>query len=297
MAVHLLCEGGNIGLDNRVLDRLVIQYHNLNVQMAPSGGSGGLGAVRVYLLNRSPNDVAISVEDRDYFRSQAEAHARWGNLAVTSYIWRRHEIENYLLHARVLLALFDDYRTANISWAAALPASEPDVMTLLQTVAATLLENHAGEVLRVELLRLSTAGGSLQFGALRPPSPPGANVAGQAGWVPALQQEAARLCGVCTAAAVLPAFQPTAIANRYQTLLAQFQAPVFLTSGDFLMDMGGHELMAALAAHLRGLGAPPNFTDAFLEEELLRVLPPIYQPGAIYQPDDFHELAAILGQY
>ena len=170
-------------------------------------------------------------------------------------------------------------------------------MTLLQTAAALLLENHVAEVLRVELLRHSTAAGNLQFGAIRPPAPPGASVPGQAAWVPALQQEAARLCGVCTVAAALPALQPAAIMARYQTLLAQFQAPDFLTSGDFLIDMGGHELMAALAVHLRGIGAPPAFTDSFLEEELLRVLTPIYQPGAIYQPDDFQELAAILGQY
>ena len=255
MAVHLVCEGGTTGLDNRVLDRLVIQFHNLAVQMAPSGGSGGLGAVRVYLLNRSPNDVAISVEDRDYYRTQAQAHATWANLAANAYIWRRHEIENYLLHPRVVLALFDDYRAAGTPWAAALPATEPDVLALLQTVAAPLLENHAGEVLRVELLRHSTAGGNLQFGAIRPPAPAGASVPGQAAWVLALQQEAARLCGVCTAAAALPEFQPAAIAARYQTLLAQFQAPAFLTSGDFLVDMGGHELMAALAAHLRGIVA------------------------------------------
>jgi len=30
------------------------------------------------LLNRSPNDIAISVEDRDYYRTQAQAHASWG---------------------------------------------------------------------------------------------------------------------------------------------------------------------------------------------------------------------------
>jgi hypothetical protein len=161
MAVYLVCEGLNTGLDNRVLDHLVIQFHNLAVQMAPSGGSGGLGAVRVYLLNRSPNDVAISVEDRDYYRTQAEAHATWGNPAATAYIWRRHEIENYLLHTRVVLALFDDYRTAGLPWAANLPVSEPDVLALLQTVATPLLENHAGEVLRVELLRHSTASGNL----------------------------------------------------------------------------------------------------------------------------------------
>jgi hypothetical protein len=94
-----------------------------------------------------------------------------------------------------------------------------------------------------------------------------------------------------------PEFQPAAIANRYQALLAHFQVPVFLSSGNFLVDMGGHELMAALAAHLRGVGAPPRFTASFLEDELLRVLTPLYRPGALYQPDDFQELAAILARY
>ena len=99
------------------------------------------------------------------------------------------------------------------------------------------------------------------------------------------------------AAAALPDFEPAAIGTRYKTLRAQFQAPDFLTSGQFLIDMGGHELMAALAARLRGIGAPSAFTSSFLEEELLRVLTQIYQPGAIYQPDDFQELATILQQY
>ena len=55
--------------------------------------------------------------------------------------------------------------------------------------------------------------------------------------------------------------------------------------------------MRALTAHLRGIGAPAAFTASFLEEELLRMLIPIYQPGVIYQPDDFQELATILRQY
>jgi hypothetical protein len=115
--------------------------------------------------------------------------------------------------------------------------------------------------------------------------------------VQALQLEATRLCEACSTAVAMPEFQPAAIMARYQVLLGQFQTPPFLASGDFLVDMGEHELMAGLAAQLRGIGAPPGFTDSFLEEELLRVLTPIYQPGTIYQPDDFHELAAILARY
>src|SRR5262249_40894641 len=89
-------------------------------------GSGGLGAVRAYLRNLSPDNVAVSVEDRDYYRTQAEAHAGWGNLTAHGFFWRRHEIENYLLHPRVVLALFDDLRAPGFGWATALPATEAD---------------------------------------------------------------------------------------------------------------------------------------------------------------------------
>lgn len=229
--------------------------------------------------------------------TQAEANVEWGDKTARRFHWRRHEIENYLLHPRVVSALFNDLRVKRIPWAAALPSTEADVSALLQTVATPLLENHAAETLRVELLRCSVSAGNLQFGAIRPPAPPGATVAGQALWVPALQREAARLLTSCAAAIAVPALQANAIAARYQVLLAQYQAPVFLTSGDFLLDMGGHELMAALVAYLRGLGAPPGFTDRFLESELLGALVPIYQPGAIFQPDDFQELASILAQH
>jgi hypothetical protein len=263
MAVFLVCEGHNNGLDNRVLDPLVIQYHNLTVQLAPSGGSSGLGSVAVYLRTLAHNNVAITVEDRDYHRSRAQANAQWGNLQATGYTWRRHEIENYLLHPPIVLALFDNLRAAGVAWAAALPSTEADTLVLLQTVAAPLLENHAAEVLCVELRQHSITGGNLQFGPARPPAPPGATVAGQAAWVLALQQEAARLGGACTAAAVHPSVQPGAIAARYQVLLAQFQMPAFLTSGEFLLEMGGHELMAALAAHLRMLGGRPALPTGF----------------------------------
>jgi hypothetical protein len=135
MAVFLVCEGENRGLDNRILDPLVIQHHNLTVQLAPSGGSGGLGGVRVCLRNLAHNNIAMSVEDRDYFRTQAQADAGWGNPAASEFFWRRHEIENYLLHPSVVLALFNDLRATSFGWVAALPTTEAGVLTLLQTVA------------------------------------------------------------------------------------------------------------------------------------------------------------------
>jgi hypothetical protein len=297
VAVHLVCEGFRQGLDERVLDAVVIQYHNLTVLTSPSGGSSGLGAVRAYLQSRSAKDVALAVEDRDH-RPLAVADATWANHASRSFIWRRHEIENYLLHPQVVLALFNELRALpGLHWAVGLPASEPDVDALLQTLAAPLLADHAAEVLRDEIVQQINAAGSVSFSIARPVPPAGAHAPGQSQWLAALLQEATRLSRACTAVAALLTLQGAAITARYDALVAQCQQPVFLTSGDYLRDMGGHELLAALSRHLHNLGAGSRFSQQILSDELLRLLDQMYHPNTLFQPDDFAELAGILTQY
>jgi hypothetical protein len=106
-----------------------------------------------------------------------------------------------------------------------------------------------------------------------------------------------RLSQACTAVAGLQLLQDAAITARYGALVAHYQQPVFLTSGDYLRDMGGHDLLEALTRHLRNLGAGPRFSQRFLSDELLRLLDQMYHPNVLSQPDDFAELAAILAQY
>ena len=296
MAVYLVCEGFLPGLDRRVLGALVIQFHNLAVLMEPAGGSKGHGAVRAYLESRSPQHVAIAVEDRDY-RPGAVANGTWANRAGRRFIWRRHEIENYLLHPRVILELFNDFRAAGASWANVLPATEPDVSVLLQSLAFPLFEDHAAQVVRHELVQVINAAGGLSFGPQTPAPPAGAHVCGYAQWLAALHQEAARLCPTSGTVAKLPDLQPAAITARYDAHLAQVQNPVFLTSGNYLIEMKGKDLLAALSRHLVGLGAPALLNQATVADELLRMLERIYQPNLVYQPDDFAELADILRQY
>ena len=135
MAVHLVCEGFRGALDERVLDKLVVQFHSLNVLMQPSGGHGGFGPIRDFLKGRSSSDTAISIEDRDYRYPRAKAELTWANRAGEKFVWQRHKIENYLLEPRVVLALFDDYRAASgNSWTNALPATEGDVSALMQSL-------------------------------------------------------------------------------------------------------------------------------------------------------------------
>jgi hypothetical protein len=109
--------------------------------------------------------------------------------------------------------------------------------------------------------------------------------------------EATRLCQTCTAVSGLAPLHGAAITARYNALVAQYQQPALLTSGEYLRDMGGHELLAALSRHLHGVGAGARFTQQVLANELLRLLVQIYQPNTLFQPDDFAELATILAQY
>ena len=296
MTVYLVCESSSQGLDRRVLEAVVVQLHNLKVLVEATGGMKGHGAVRDYLESHSKHDVAISIQDRDY-RLAATASNTWANPAGKNFIWRKHEIENHLLHPRVVHEAFQQFRTIGAAWTNSLPATENDASALLQTLAGPLLENHAAEVLREELVRKINVTGSLSFGPPRPAPPAGSQMRGQAQWVPALQMEASRLCQTCRDVAALPELQPPAISPRYHVHLAQFQDPAFLSSGDYLVDMEGKGLLAALTTYLGSLGAPARLNQHALADELLKALGQIYQPKLIFHPDDFDELAAILKQY
>jgi hypothetical protein len=301
VATYLVCEGSRLQLDERILDELVIKAQNSTVLVVATGGKKGHGAIRAYLesqrtINQRTPNVAVSVEDRDYGPATG-AQSTWANHAGKRFIWRRHEIENYLLHSRVVLELFNDFRAASAAWANSLPATEADVSALLRTLASPLLEDYVAEVLREEIVQQINAIGSLSFGPQRPNPAAGLPVPGQAQWLPALQQEAIRLGGICTAVATHADLSSAAIASRYSALLSTIQNPAFLGSDSYLNDMGGKELLDALSRHLRSLGAPGAAVNRdVLADGLLRVLAPIYQPNTIYQPDDFAELAAILRQ-
>jgi hypothetical protein len=284
-------------LDDRVLDSLVVQYHHLPVVIEPAGGSKGHGAVRAYLETRPSKDIAISIEDRDY-RALAEAQATWAEHSRKSFIWRRHEVENYLLHPIVVLELFNDFRGAGLAWAASLPGNESDTTALLRGLATQLLEDHAGAVLNHEVVRKINGIGSVAFGPPSPTPPAAQHFCGQAQWLPILQQEATRLCQTCTNVAALPDLQAAAIAASYQVRLAEFQNPAFRTSGSLLSDVAGKKILASLSRQLHGLHAPGQLTQStLLADNLLAILARIYKPNALFQPDDFNELAAILRQH
>lgn len=266
--VYLVCEGPADGLDVRVLDAILAQKLGAFVRIAPAGGDKNLAGVRQYIEARGLG-AAIAIEDRNH-RSRADAALSWIG-TKQRLVWHRHEIENYLLEPRVVAAAFDSLR----SRMPRLPSSER-VVDVLADVARPMLFAHAAKLLAHALYVTTTHGNPVDFrlpGRARPEWR-------RAEWLDALHHEATRVSVSSGAVERLPDLAPSAIEARYDALLEEVQRDAFIERGDHLRDIEGKELLAALASHV-GLSRPA------LEDELVRVLPRVYEPATLFDPDEF----------
>ncbi len=278
---YLICEGPS---DVKVLDKIIAQKLGLAVQIYPAGGANGLGAVAAYFKQRFPHDRVFKIEDRDY-RSRQVAVDSW-HADSTSFIWQRHEIENYLLTPGVVTAAFDLLGQANQSSAKVLPQTQAETEKLLHSLAAPMLENHAGWLTYKHLekslnplkLNLSGTGNALSS---------------RQAWLAHLQQECARLQRSGSDLAVLPVLAQLEIEKLYEQQLAPLQQQDFLTSGKYLLDLKGKKMLRRLFQWLRREQAFRNLQKTDFEEKLIEALEREYQPG-YFDPDDFAELATRL---
>ena len=130
---------------------------------------------------------------------------------------------------------------------------------------------------------ISAVGGETSLGSVA------LTYAGRDQWVEAFCAEAERLARDCEAVAALPQLRPDSIRARYDDLLAGATDPSFILSGDFLLDMGGKELLSAVTQHVRALGATALSNEDF-QEELVVAVAREYREG-LFEPDDFAHLA------
>lgn len=289
--VYLICEGPSDGLDVRVLDKLIAQKLGVTVQISPAGGDRGLRSVAVYLEEQSKqrfggkqiSDQIFTIEDRNYSPWQ-KAVDSW-DTGSKRLIWRRHEIENYLLAPGVVTTAFGLLCQANASLSTVLPQNSTDTERLLQALAEPMLEDHAGwlthyrllETLNPLALNLSGLGGAL---------------GSRQTWLAHLRQECARLNRSGADLAVLPALTQPEVEKYYDQQLTQLKQPAFLASGQYLIDLRGKELLQKLLQWVRQQ-ALPTLRAADFQAKLIDALEQEYQPG-YFAPDDFNELAARL---
>ncbi len=291
----LICEGRRGGLDDRVLNMLVVQKFALEVMLYPACGDASLRSVAEHYRERSrlrgdglgeSLDRVFTIEDRNY-RSRQVADDSWRSDS-RRFIWRRHEIENYLLDFRVVAQVFENL-CSYIPRSAALPTLASQVDLLMQELARPMVEHFVGWLTYWQLVGRKKELVDLRFlhpdrrRPLRPARYPDRQV-----WLEYLHQECARLCADCQTFCQAAEFDDLHIDRCYDRNLDRCTHCDFWEQGRYIEEMGGHELVSALLGHLNVSGIPISLGD--FETELLTVLDRLYEPG-FYEVDDFKALA------
>lgn len=281
--VYLVCEGDDNSLDFKILNRIILGKLNKSVQVHPAGGDGGLGSVARW-LEKIRGGRAYSIEDRNY-RSQAEVEQSW-SANSKSFIWRRHEIENYLFDPAVVTQAMISFEQTAGATQPQLPQTQVEVETALISLAAPLFDDHVGQLICTRLVKdLNNL--ELQFRA------PKKKRLDRNGWVGLFQQECRRLRERGNELAQLPAFTDESLANGYDQLHLELSQSDFLSGRQCLKEMDGKKLMTALLNFIKARGFP-RLAQSDLESELIQSVEQHYFPGYFAsgsEPDDFVELA------
>ena len=281
--VILVCEGPAGGRDAAFLNALCL-HRRLDVTVVAAGGAGSVGQMHDWLEQEAfrreallaadvPAALVFSVRDRD-FHPEESAAATWTEARARRLMWRRHEIENYLVEPSLVLAFFHALPRNHPALASALPPDAQGVGELLSGFAAQRLDHHAGQLAFADLQaaqdRYTGDGGT----ALRRPKLDGNRSAPptEQDWVLQLQAEARELRRNCTGLAASPELTDAAVAHAYGLRQREVRAEDFLLSRRWLADMEGKNLLWALWAWLHDRGLPKLTLDD-VAEHLIRAIP------------------------
>lgn len=287
MSIYLVCEGPPDGLDVRVLDLVIVQKLGRDVLIEPAGGDRSLGSVANYLEERHLVRAYV-IQDRN-FRPLAEAERAWRQPHEKRWMWRRHEIENYLLDPRLVNDAFQALKRDRVRGADRLPDDPSLVLHELQELARPMLEDHTGWLTYEQLVSHKRNVGDTRLlwpnPRLQPPMD--SSYPGRTEWLDYLCSECARLKRACNTVSEDETFDDPTV--MYDHILSQVTHSDFFASGQFLVDLGGHELISALCTYVNQSGIP-HLACSDLTTELLRALDRLYEPG-FFAPDDFVGLA------
>ncbi len=294
--IYLVCEGKSDLLDRKVLELIIVNHCHKNVKFESVGGDSSLKSVARWLEATSENiHRAYVIEDRN-FRPLSVAEQTWNDPNRKNFIWRRHEIENYLLDPRIIAAAFQALKASGVRGSDALPMTDQTVLGLLKTLARPMLEYHAGKLTFEEVqdkhrqMRVSLCGPD--EGDLLSQSASGISYPDRTGWLTYFETECTRLKQACQNLIADVQCDISVVEKLYDNNLSRLNTPLFFDQQLFLCEMGGHELMSQLLRYLNnelrlGISRP------VLTKGLLEALDRLYQPG-FFVPDDFQELAAKL---
>jgi hypothetical protein len=149
-----------------------------------------------------------------------------------------------------------------------------------------MIEDHVGWVVYYRLLSQKREMVNLHLNLPDPRISPAADkrYPERQEWLDYLCEECRRVKLDSTKFASLAEFDPEAITRLYDDTRGDF-----IANGNYLEDMGGHELMSALLDYLNRQGLS-HLSLSTLQNELITALERDYEPG-FFSPDDFSDLA------
>jgi len=282
MATYLICEGD---FDKQILGEVLINKQNISVTIETAYGSGNLSKMREEYERKNKNNRAYSIKDRDYRISRNDADRKWQKATSKSLIWRRHEIENYLLNNIILHQAFSYLNLSeSVSLTQKLPLSRSDIDELLKELARRLLTEHIKHCVCWQV-SVATAIGSLPcdetlIGSL------------EDDYLEKLDMLLQSRQQACDNLSTKITQNELSVRTIYETFQTQFNRSQFWDSGDFLYEMKGKRLVTELCSHINGLIGEDYFSvDMFKEEVLLESFKTVLKTETYQLDQDFVDLA------
>ena len=273
----LLCEGDS---DERLLDRI---FNTRELKTQQVGGTRNLRPAAAYLTRQ--NQLVFTIQDRD-FRPLCEAEECYSeNYAERHFMWRRHELENYLIEPRVVANCFKQLQSHS---KVTLPDTEDSASHWIKNLSRDLLEDQAGRQtaweLRHQLHDTFPITSSISQGSA---------IQSREEWQNCLINE---MKEIRSQAQQFEGFVQTTdadILQNYEANLQVFSEPSFLDRDRHLKDFGGHEMVQKIyqeaQINVRRYGLQDFQTDlvnSFVEEW--------NRDPSFLQPNDFADLSAAI---
>ena len=273
----LLCEGDS---DERLLDRI---FNTRELKAQQVGGARNIRPAAAYLTRQ--NQPVFTIQDRD-FRSLSEAEKCYSqNYADRHFMWRRHELENYLIEPRVVANCFKQLQPYS---KVTLPETENSARHWIKELARDLLEDQAGRQTAWELRRqlhdtFPTTSSISQENAIQ----------SREEWQNRLINEMEEIRSQARQFEEFVQTTDADILQNYEVNLQIFSEPSFLNTDRHLRDFGGHEMVQMIyqeaRINIRRYGIQEFQTDlveSFVEEW--------NRDSSFLQPNDFDDLSAAI---
>ena len=273
----LLCEGDS---DERLLDRI---FNTRELKAQQVGGARNIRPAAAYLTRQ--NQPVFTIQDRD-FRPLSEAEECYSqNYADRHFMWRRHELENYLIEPRVVANCFKQLQPYS---KVTLPETENSARHWIKELARDLLEDQAGRQTAWELRRqlhdtFPTTSSISQENAIQ----------SREEWQNRLINEMEEIRSQARQFEEFVQTTDADILQNYEAKLQIFSEPSFLNTDRHLRDFGGHEMVQMIyqeaRINIRRYGIQEFQTDlveSFVEEW--------NRDSSFLQPNDFDDLSAAI---